>query len=89
MLKPAILYVQVGKEGGSAFESLTSGLKAVAGRFTAPISGDEESNHSAIAEGTGSDPSTIDKAGNKVRLPFFAPQPRPRSMHSKDVGMKI
>ena len=67
MIDPkSILHVQAHTEGGGVLSSISSGLKSMAGRFTAPISGDEVTDRNVFDKASNSAQNTADTAAQKV-----------------------
>ena len=52
--------------GGGIFQSIADGVKGVAYRFTAPVSGDEATDKSVIDKATGKAHETADTANAKA-----------------------
>lgn len=67
-----ILHVQTHTEGSGLFSSISSGLKSVAGRFTAPVSGDEVTDRNVVNKASNSAQNTADKAAQKVDIMLLA-----------------
>ena len=57
---------------GGVFESISSAVKAVAGRFTAPLSGDEDTDRAALEKVTGATHDTAGAAHKEVRAQLQA-----------------
>jgi hypothetical protein len=54
--------------GENVFHNIVDSVKAVANRFTAPVSGDEDTDKSALNKVTGTADQAHDTAHDKVRL---------------------
>lgn len=66
MQHPHVQGVERQGHGGGVFESISSAVKAMAGRFTAPVSGDEETDRAVLEKATGRAHDTADTARAKV-----------------------
>lgn len=54
-------------QGGGLFDSISNAVKSVTGRFTAPVSGDEDTDRVVIDRAAGKTRNAADTVSGKVR----------------------